>query len=149
MRKKGAALPGAIALCSILLIVSITVSGTIVGLVSNNKINRMKADNEFEFLIAHEKFVNNGGSSDKDITSLIGDVNFRPHVYEKDDNSNIKSLVAWKKNVDEIKYYSIVDFTNLGDIKVLAYQTDKLYVYEDADYWYLGGLVKIAKDVEV
>lgn len=143
MRRKGAALPGAIALCSILLIVSITVSGTIVALVSNNKINRMRAENDFEFMVAHEKFIAANGSSDAEIATLLGDVNFRPHVYEKVGNPNIKSLVAWKKNVDEIKYYSIADFTDLDNIKILAYQTENLYITEDENFIYVGGYVEI------
>lgn len=140
-RKKAAALPGAIALCSILLIVSITVSGTIITMVSENKINRMRLDYETEFLVAHEKFVADGGVSD--IETLLGDTSFRPRVYTLN-GTNVKTLVAWKKNIDEIKYYSIVDF-DTGD--VLAYQTTNLYIYEDLDNWYVGGIVPISKEI--
>lgn len=150
-KKKAAALPGAIALCSILLIISITVSGTIVTMVSENKINRMKLDYETEFLVAHEKFVADRGETD--IGTLLGDTSFRPRVYTLAGHPNIKSLVAWKKNIDEIKYYSIVNFDVDEDetykIDVLAYQTTNLYIYEDEDNWYVGGIVPISKEAEV
>lgn len=142
-KKKGEALPTAIALCSVLLIVSFAVTGAILGMVSLNKVERILVDNDLEFLKAHQKFVANNGPSDKDIAELLGDVNFIPHVYE---DGGVKSLVAWNKSESEIKYYSIVDFSNLDNVKILAYQTDHLYITEDESNWYVGGLIKIAKE---
>lgn len=142
-KKKGVALPTAIALCSVLLIVSFAVTGAILGMVSLNKVERILVDNDLEFLKAHQKFVANNGPSDKDIAELLGDVNFIPHVYE---DGGVKSLVAWNKSESEIKYYSIVDFSNLDNVKILAYQTDHLYITEDESNWYVGGLIKIAKE---
>ncbi len=144
-KRKGVALPTAIALCSVLLIVSFAVTGAILGMVSLNKVERILVDNDLEFLKAHQKFVANNGSSDDEIAELLGDVNFIPHVYEYGDG-NVKSLVAWNKSKSEIKYYSIVDFSDLDNIKILAYQTDHLYVTEDESYWYVGGLIQIAKE---
>ena len=142
-KKKGVALPTAIALCSVLLIVSFAVTGAILGMVSLNKVERILVDNDLEFLKAHQKFVANNGPSDLEIAELLGDVNFIPHVYEDGD---VKSLVAWNKSESEIKYYSIVDFSDLDNIKILAYQTDHLYVTEDESNWYVGGLIQIAKE---
>lgn len=142
-KKKGVALPTAIALCSVLLIVSFAVTGAILGIVSLNKVERILVDNDLEFLKAHQKFVANNGASDAEIAELLGDVNFIPHVYK---DGSVKSLVAWNKSESEIKYYSIVDFSDLDNIKILAYQTDHLYVTEDESNWYVGGLIQIAKE---
>ena len=144
-KKKGVALPTAIALCSVLLIVSFAVTGAILGMVSLNKVERILVDNDLEFLKAHQKFVANNGPSDAEIAELLGDVNFIPHVYVYEDG-DVKSLVAWNKSESEIKYYSIVDFSDSNNIKILAYQTDHLYVTEDESNWYVGGLIQIAKE---
>ena len=135
--RKGAALPGAVALCSILLIVSVAVAGTVVSIVSTNLARRTKSANELEFLNSHEQFVNNDGDP-----SAITGTKYTYRVYDFDEipGKEIKALVAYVKDTETIKYYSIYDFTNY---ETLAYQTNNLYIYNDENYIYLGGLVKI------
>ena len=135
--KKGAALPGAVALCSILLIVSVAVAGTVVSIVGTNIARRNKNSNDLEFLNSHEQFVRSNGDQ-----SAITGTKYTYRVYDYDEvvGKDIKALVAYVKGTDTIKYYSIYDFTH-GE--TLAYQTNNLYIYNDENYIYLGGLVKI------
>ena len=146
-KRRGAALPGAIALVTMLLIVSITVTATIVTISTLNTINRLEANNEMEFLNMHERFVNGDGALPEPISDT-----YRYQVYSDEsdrvNNEYVKALVAWKKNVDEVKYYSIVDFSDVDNPVVLAYQTNYLYIIEDENYQYLGDYLAIPRSYE-
>ena len=143
MRKnKGAALPGAVALCSIMLILSVTVAGTVVSVITTNKARRLNTENELDFLISHEQFIANGAATNETeyITSSKYDYMVYANIIE---DHNVKALVAFIKNTETPKYYSVYDFTSS---KVLAYQTSNLYIYEDEDYIYYGGIVQVGRE---
>lgn len=146
-KKKAMALPGAIFLCTMLLIVSVTVAATIMAISTLNIINRTESENELDFLSMHEKFVNGGG-----VLPDPGSEKYRyrayNYEYESVENEDIKALVAWKLNDDVVKYYSIVDFSDAENIKVLAYQTSYLYITEDENYQYLGGYLAIPRSCD-
>lgn len=139
-KKKGAALLSAIALSSILLLVAISISSVVITTVTWNRYNNKVIDDSVHFASNHALFVKNNG----DISSLDKSL-YDWAVYEGDPTS-IKGLVAYIKNTDTIKFYSIYDFT---EFKVLAYQERDFYitteVIEEVEYFYLGGIIELPR----
>lgn len=134
-KRKGAALPTAVALCTFLLIITFVVTSLIVEL---SMLNRMTVkENNLETLTnkAFNTFVANNG----DISSF-DDTTYTWKTYNGE--NDIKALVAYKNNSDSIVYYSIYDFTNS---KVLAYQTSVIYIKEVDGVRLLAGIVPIGE----
>ena len=135
-KRRGVALPTAIALCSMMLIVSITVGGILVAINATNIANSKIEANELEFLKSHEEFVNSSG----DVTAVTS-TKYDYRSFEATiEGNDLKALVAYNKNSDTMRYYSIYDFTH---DKVIAYQTSHLYVPMDVNFYYIGGIIPV------
>ena len=135
-KKKGAALPTAIILCMFMLIVSFAVAYLVVDNFTINRISEFDANSELIFLTSHNEYIKNHDLSD------ITDTTYEYRNYEKQDNTNIKALVAYQKGNNEMKFYSIYDFEH-DEVEVLAYQTSNFYITNDGVYDYLAGIVAI------
>ena len=136
MRKqKGAALPGAIILCTFLLVVSFAVSYLVIETVALAKVAKIEADQSLILSNGHNEFVSNGGNIPSDTT-------FNWQTYYDEGNPTVKGLVAYAKASQEMKFYSIYDFTN---DKLLAYQTKEFYITSEnvgnKTTFYLAGIV--------
>ena len=141
MRKqKGIALPGAIALSSIMLIVSVTVAAVVIAVIGVANARTKTLENDLDFLTAHELFVK--GTFDPE-TYNDGKYKYEVYPYTKG-GTEYKALVAKNKVSGEIRYYSVYDFTHR---KVMAYQTTNLYITEDEDNMYLGGIVPVDRGI--
>ena len=136
MKRKGAALPTAVALCTFLLIITFTVTTLILEISTINTINNMETKRNILFSESHNTFVSNNG----DISSIT-DETYTWATYNGE--NNIKALVAYMKNGNTIKFYSIYDFDNS---KTLAYQTSVIYTTTNSEgVTMLGGIVPIGE----
>ena len=132
MKRRGAALPTAVALCSLLLLISFVVSSLIIEMAMLNKLTDVKSKSELLFNEAHNTFVSHEG----DISTIV-DNTYSWHTYNGEDN--VKALVAYKKDSDSIVFYSIYDFDS-GE--TLAYQTSVTYITKNSEgVLMLGGIV--------
>lgn len=134
-KRKGAALPTAVALCTFLLIITFVVTSLIVELSMLNRVTLKENNLETLSNKAFNTFVTNNG----DISSL-DDTTYTWKTYNGE--NDIKALVAYKNNSDSIVYYSVYDFTNR---KVLAYQTSVTYIKEVDGVKLLAGIVPIGE----
>ena len=133
-KRKGFAFPMAFALCTFLLIVSLS-AGTILLVSSVNDIyNHRKSSNDIIFIQTYNEFVNENPTTTD--TSFISDTNFNWKVYLKDEN--IKAIAAYSGS-KTLKFYSIYDFEH---DELIAYQTSSFYITKAGGYDYLGGLVR-------
>lgn len=135
-KRRGVALPAAVMLCSFLLIVSFGVSSFVIVTATNNRVGEVFKNRRIAFLQSHEQYFNS-----MDFT-LINDTTLTYKVFNKEDNDSIRALCAYL-NTGELVCYAIYDFTDFDERKVLAYQTDNLYVLTIEQDQYVGGLVKI------
>lgn len=129
-KHKGVALPTAIALCSFLLLVSISLGTILLMNSANNRVSRVKSNHEIIYLQSYNQFINEEEITDK---------TFNWETYIKEDNVYIKALAAYTKS-DNLSFYSIYDFENN---ELLAYQTSSFYIKTVGEDIYLGGLVKV------
>ena len=137
-RRRGAALPAAVMLCSFLLIISFGVASLVITSVSINKVSSVQRAQRIAFLQSHEQYYEY-----MDI-EYITDKSLVYKVYEKEDDADIKALVAYvTQDSTDPRFYAIYDFNDVNDKKVLAYQTSDLYITTVGGHQYVGGLVKI------
>ena len=132
--KKAAALPGAIIICTILLIMSVTVSSLVIQSNTNTIVSNANEEKYSVFADFFNKFTQTGD------TSLIESDRYTCKVY--DGENNIKALVA-RDAVETLVFYGIYDFDN-DDI--LAYQTSDFYITEVAGVSYLAGIVAMVEE---
>ena len=128
-QKKGAALITAIALCTILLIISMAVGTFVIELSTVNKINDIKSTNR----IYYDTYANRFVSGDDAASFPTDKVN-----WEVKTNGNIKGLIARSKTEDKIVFYTIYDFTKH---EYLAYQYDEVYIKDNK----LGGILPLGE----
>lgn len=126
-KKKGAALPTAIALCSILLIVTLGVTTAIFESVSAVRTNEYNISNHLYFEDNAQRFINNEDLDESRYDWVIK---------VKEDDNSIKALIAYTKGTDEIVFYCIYDF---DDHKYLAYQDHDIYIKDNK----LGGIIDL------
>lgn len=129
-KKKGAALPTAIALCSILLIVTLGVTTAIFEAVSAARTNEYNISNHLYFENNAQRFINNKEDFDESRYDWV--------IKVKDDNNNIKALIAYTKGTDEIVFYCIYDFEHY---EYLAYQDHDIYIKDNK----LGGIIDLGE----
>ena len=138
--KRGAVLPGAIILSMLMLIISFSVAAFVVTNSTISNINDLKESRLNEFRIAHNQFVENDGDLSK-----VTNTNFKWESYTKD-ATEIKALCAYNKVGDDMRFYSIYDFST---DTLLAYQTSSFYITSetvgDEVIQYLGGIVPIVR----
>ena len=163
-KNKGVALPGAIALATFMLLVSMGLSSIIIELVTLNKLNSVKNENNLLFAANFNYFLSqdpglNGDDRDNKIanalTTLRNNNKYRYYSYIDDvDNEAYRSLVVYKLKEDKVIYYAIYDSSTK---EVISYQddSDNLYIpimQKDGDtqaYYYLGGIIKLPGSPEV
>lgn len=129
-KKKGVALPTAIALSVFMLLVSISVTTIVVVNNNENRIANIRSNYQLIFSKSFEEFI-----AQEDIS----DETFTWKQYVKEDNEYIVALAAYSKK-DALMFYGIYDFENN---ETLAYQLGSFYITHVGGYDYLGGLVKV------
>ena len=129
-KRKGAALPLAVILCSFLLIVSFMISAFVLDASSYNTVSSVRDNRLFIFNEANLRFI-----AGEEITDTL----YSWEIYDGEDN--IKALAAYS-NSDSLAFASIYDF-NHG--KQLLYQTSNFYITTVGEDQYLGGIVKIVR----
>ena len=130
--RRGAALAGAIILCSLIITVSLAISAVFINMSANNIVRRIENQSALEFDAAFNKFVSTGGSKPEDTSRYTFE------VYEKDEY--VKALVG-KIGTESFAFYGIYDFqSGEGHSKVLAYQTSHLDIEVGESGLTLGGL---------
>ncbi len=137
--KKGAVLPGAVMLCSLMLIVSVSVGFFVVQNALLNKTANVISNVELKLAKAHEQFV----ESDGDL-SAITITNYTWEKYEKEGDTSVKALIGLTAN-SSIRFFSVYDFTN-GE--VLAYQTQKFSITIGENQFIFGDSTVFNKVVE-
>lgn len=137
-KKKGAALPMAVALCSILLIVSMAVGTFLIESFTLNRSNDVNYNNRLYYETYAERFINGD-----DVSLFPNDrVNWKEYIGE---TSDIKALVAYRKSDNKMVFYTIYSFAGENP-SCLAYQTDSFYIVEKEDGNYIGGIVKLVEE---
>ena len=124
--------PTAIALCSLLLIVSMGVGATVVSISAMTKVRRVQSNYEIIYRASTNQFISVGEGCTVDD---ISDTTFEWAIY--DGENHIRALVA--ESASTVRFYAIYDFEH-NDL--LAYQSSKLFISEDGSgNKLLGGLV--------
>lgn len=127
-KRKGAALPGAVMLGSLLLVVSFSVAYLVVYHSTVGMVASLKSSLRVEFLSNFEKF--------KEGTA-VGDLSGDKLVYTSLADGEVKALIGRNKG-GLMQAYGIYDFdTN----KVLAYQDSDFYIAVIDGHSYLGGIL--------
>lgn len=129
-KRKGAALPLAVILCSFLLIVSFMISAFVLDASSYNTISSVRDNRLFIFNEANLRFI-----AGEEITDTL----YSWKIYKGE--NNIKALAAYSNN-DTLAFASIYDFDH---DKQLLYQTSNFYITTVGEDQYLGGIVKIVR----
>lgn len=127
--RKGAALPGAIMLCFMLLIISYAVGASILQMVANNKLEAFKTEQKEVFASSYKQFLASFN------TENITDTKYQ---WESELTENYAGLAAYSKNSDDLYFYAIYDITNE---KTIAYQTSNFYKVDGK----LGGILSISR----
>ena len=133
--RRGVVLPGAIVLCTILLIVSMTVSFLVINNATSNQIETMLDNRRIDFETGYYQFVKDDGALDPEKPAYA-----TGYVWaEYDGADDIKAIAAYSK-AGSLLFYAVYDFGAADTL--LAYQDDVLYVYESEGHRYLGGIVE-------
>ena len=130
-KRRGAALAGAIMLCSLIIVVSLGVSVVFMTLSANNIVRRIERENTLSYQHAFNVFVESNGETTPESTNRH---TFK--IYEKDED--IKGLVAYSKTDNQMSFYAIYDFSIH---ETLAYQESHFDIVEIEGVNYLAGLV--------
>ena len=130
--KKGAALPGAIMLCFMLIIVSYAVGASILQMVANNKVQQFHTEQKEIFDQSYKEFLLNFDKSD--ITDEVYTWKSKEETIEAID---YVALAAYRS--DDVVFYAIYDKTNE---KTVAYQTSNPYIDSNGK---LAGLIAIGE----
>ena len=166
-KKKGVALPGAIALASFLLIVSLAVSSIIIELITLNQIKTIVNENNMYFSEVYSKFL----AKDTGIGSAGRMTNINDYIYElnhmddakyryrtyadgEGENEHYRAFMVYKLNEFSMLYYAIYKSDEVGH-PTIAYQTDSSNLYapylqksgDARKYKYLGGIIKLPDDI--
>ena len=127
--RKGAALPGAILICTFLMVVTFSVAYLVVHSATIKQIEGIQGDQHLEFESAYRHFKANNG----DMSAFSSD----SFVYSTLADGNVKAVIAKNKGA-QMRFYAIHDFSS-G--KTLAYQTEDFYITVKEGHSYLGGLL--------
>ena len=126
-KRRGAALAGAIILCSLIITVSFAISAVFLNISANNIVRRIENEVSLEYQKAFNRFKSNQTVSN---TNTI--------TYEQySDGGNIKALVARRGSSNSITFYGLY---NTSTYKVLAYQESHFDVEYIDENLYLGGI---------
>lgn len=128
-KKRGAALPGAILLSSMVVLVSMGLALVLLETASYNNITVIE-NSKYNY------FSENFNKFKVDSTLPENNENFTWKIYEKD--ADVKALVARSKQGNVITFCGVYDFNQ--DL-VLAYQIDNVYIKVEGGTSYLAGIV--------
>lgn len=131
-KRKGAGLPEAVMICSLLLIISLMVSSFIISVYTLNNASNISNNNRLLFQEYTTKFINGENVESFPNTKVNWETK------EKGDNPSVKALIAHDKNNNSIVFYTIYDFANSS---YLAYQTSNIYIENN----YLGGIIYLGE----
>lgn len=127
-KKKGAALPGAIMLCTLLMAVTFGVAFLVVNAATTSRVESIESAYRLEFESAYHYFLEH-----KNIAGFES----QTFVYSTLESGNTKSVLA-KNKAGSLCFYAIVDFDSGA---TLAYQTSDFYISVKDGKSYLGGLL--------
>ncbi len=127
-KRKGAALPGAIMLCSLLLVVSFSVAYIVVYHATIGRVDSLKSSFHLEFHESFEKF--KAGVA-------VGEITSENLVYTTVSDGDVKGLIGRNKG-GIMQAYGIYDFAY---DQVLAYQESDFYITVVDGHSYLGGIL--------
>lgn len=123
--KRGAALPGAIILCTLMILVSLALSTIFLDMSATNYLHRNDDEKSLIYAESFNKFKLDGS-----VPSNTSRFTWKSYADE-----NVKALVAYEGST--VAFYAII----YRDTKVLAYQESNIYI--DAENK-LGGIVPIS-----
>lgn len=133
--RRGVVLPGAIVLCTILLIVSMTVSFLVINNATGDRIETVLDNRRIDFETGYYQFVKDRGTLNSEKEAYAA-----TYVWAEYDGANgIKAIAAYSK-AGTLLFYAVYDFGEANTL--LAYQDGPLYVYESEGHRYLGGIVE-------
>ena len=127
--RRGAALAGAIILCSLIITVSFAISAVFLNISSDNIVRRIENQRSLDYAQAFNRFK---AGEDLDLSAK-----YSAEVYAKD--TNVKALVIKGSSSGTMLFYAIYDF-DLEHEKTLAYQESHFDVKYIEEKLYLGGI---------
>ena len=127
-KRRGAALAGAIILCSLIITVSLAIGAVFINMSADNIVRRIENQSGLQFDAAFNKFVSTEGNKPEDTSRYTFE------IYKKDED--VKALVG-KNGSSNIVFYGIYNFDT---DKVLAYQTSHLDIEVGESGLTLGGI---------
>ena len=133
--RKAAALPGAIIICTLLLIISITVTSLVMQSATNVLVGDSTEQKLSDFADYFNKFKETGDAS------LISSTRYDFKTYNGE--NQVKALVACEKSSETVVFYAIYDFDSQD---TLAYQTSDFYIEDKEGVNYLAGIVPMVEE---
>lgn len=127
-KRKGAALPGAIMLCTLLMAVTFGVAFLVVNAATTSRVESIESAYRLEFESAYHYFRKH---------ESIDGFESQTFVYSTLESGNMKGVLA-KNKAGSLCFYAIIDFDS-GT--TLAYQTSDFYISVKDGKSYLGGLL--------
>lgn len=128
-KRKGAALPGAIMLCTLLMAVTFGVAFLVVNAATTSRVESIESAYRLEFESAYRYFLKHDGS--------IAGFESQTFVYSVLESGNTKGVLA-KNKAGSLCFYAILEFPSKT---TLAYQTTDFYISVKDGKSYLGGLL--------
>ena len=128
--RRGAALAGAIILCSLIITVSFAISAVFLNISSDNIVRRVENQRSLDYAQAFNRFK---AGEDLDLSAK-----YRAEVYAKD--ANVKALVIKGSTSGTMLIYAIYDFDLEHEKNTLAYQESHFDVKYIEEKLYLGGI---------
>ena len=129
--RRGAALAGAIILCSLIITVSFAISAVFLNISSDNIVRRVENQRSLDYAQAFNRFK---AGEDLDLSAK-----YRAEVYAKED-TNVKALVIKGSSSGTMLFYAIYDFDLEHEKNTLAYQESHFDVKYIEEKLYLGGI---------
>lgn len=136
--RKAAALPGAIIICTLLLIISITVTSLVMQSATNVLVGDSTEQKLSDFADYFNKFKETGDAS------LISSTRYDFKTYNGE--NQVKALVACEKSSETVVFYAIYDFDSQHTQHTLAYQTSDFYIEDKEGVNYLAGIVPMVEE---
>ena len=131
-KRKGAALPGAIMLCTLLMAVTFGVAFLVVNAATTSRVESIESAYRLEFESAYHYF--------REHEDIVG-FESQTFVYSVLESENTKGVLA-KNKAGSLCFYAIIDFTTK---KTLAYQTSDFYISVKDGESYLGGILPMTE----
>ena len=128
-KRKGAALPGAIMICTFLLVVTFGVAFLVVHSATQRQVASVESSYRLEFENAYRYFLTHS----EDMSGFES----KTFNYSTLKEGHVKAVLA-KNKAGSLRFYAIRDFDTK---KTLAYQTSDFYISVKDGKSYLGGML--------